>query len=188
MHENIVRLKAVAQCLAGLEQPFVFVGGAAVSLYASNPQTTGIRPTDDVDVVIELATYSDHFQLEKKLRRLGFENDTESGVICRYKINGIVVDIMPTESNVLGFSNRWYPEGFINAIQVKLDPDTSVSIFPLPYFLASKWEAHKSRGDKDLRISRDFEEALYAHMDPARYGANAGVMIERIREAIKMNY
>jgi hypothetical protein len=58
MHENLVRIKAVYQAPEGLKQDFVFVGGATVSLYASNPSLTSeIRPTDDVDVIVELASY-----------------------------------------------------------------------------------------------------------------------------------
>lgn len=161
MHENIVRIKAVAQCLKGLNNPHVFVGGATVSLYSTQKALAeNIRPTDDVDVVIELATYAEHSQMEEKLRALGFVNDIESGVICRYTIQGIIVDIMPTSSDILGFSNKWYPEGFRNAIPYKLDDETEILIFSLPYFLASKWEAHKSRGG-DLRTSRDFEDMVY---------------------------
>lgn len=161
MHENIVRIKAVAECLKGLKQPYVFVGGATVSLYSTqNALAEDIRPTDDVDIVMELASYADHSQLEERLRGLGFVNDISSGVICRYIVRGIIVDIMPTSSTVLGFSNSWYPEGFRNAVLHKLDQETEILIFSLPYFLASKWEAHKSRG-RDLRTSRDFEDMVY---------------------------
>jgi hypothetical protein len=55
--QNIVRLRAVAQALKPLDQKVVFVGGATIALYA-NPETAmEVRPTDDIDVVVELATY-----------------------------------------------------------------------------------------------------------------------------------
>jgi predicted nucleotidyltransferase len=162
MHENLVRIKVVARCLKGLEQDYVFVGGATVSLYSTlNDVSQNIRPTDDVDVVIELASYFNHTEMDEKLRRLGFANDIESGVVCRYTIEGIIVDIMPTTSNILGFSNKWYSEGFKNAITYQLDDEIEILIFSAPYFLASKWEAHKSRGASDLRTSRDFEDMVY---------------------------
>lgn len=162
MHENIVRIKAVAQCLKGLEQRYVFVGGATVSLYSTQAALAeSVRPTDDVDVVIELASYADYSKMEERLRRLGFANDMNSGVICRYTIKGIIVDIMPTSPGILGFSNNWYPDGFKNAVSYKLDEETEVLIFSVPYFLASKWEAHKSRSAGDLRTSRDFEDMVY---------------------------
>jgi len=58
MYENLIRIKSVHQALKGLEQDYVFVGGATVFLYATNPGLTAeIRPTDDVDIVVELASY-----------------------------------------------------------------------------------------------------------------------------------
>jgi predicted nucleotidyltransferase len=162
IHENIVRIKAVANLMKGLGQPYVFVGGATVSLYASEPVfAEGIRPTEDVDVVIELLSYKGYTEIDERLRKIGFVNDIESGIICRYKIEGIIVDVMPTTAGVIGFSNRWYPEGFSNAIVYKLNDNAEILIFSLPYFLASKWDAHKSRGGNDLRMSKDFEDMVY---------------------------
>ncbi len=95
------------------------------------------------------------------MRSLGFKNDIVSGVICRYIIQGIIVDIMPTDPTVIGFSNRWYPEGFERAILFVLDGQTTIRIFSLPYFVASKWEAFKGRGNNDYRTSKDFEDLVY---------------------------
>lgn len=156
---NIVRIKAVANLLQQLNEDFVFVGGATVSLYGNDDRTES-RPTDDVDVVIELATYSGYAALDEKLRKVGFQNDAEFGVICRYKIQGMIVDIMPTEASVIGFSNQWYPEGFKNAISINMG-DCIIKIFSLPYFLASKIEAFKGRGRGNYILSSDFEDIVY---------------------------
>lgn len=162
MHENLIRIKAVHQALKGLEQDYVFVGGATVSLYATNPGLAAeIRPTDDVDIVVELASYKGYAELDEWLRTLGFNNDIVSGVICRYTIQGVIVDVMPTDPSIIGFSNRWYAEGFEGAIQYVLDEQTTVQIFSLPYFVASKWEAFKGRGENDYRTSKDFEDLVY---------------------------
>lgn len=148
--------------LKGLGQPYVFVGGATVSLYASKPiVAASIRPTNDVDIVVELASYGGYSLIDERLRSIGFVNDVESGIICRYRIEGIIVDVMPTSDTAIGFSNRWYPTGFKAAVSYEIDNDFSVLIFPLPYFLASKWEAHKGRGGDDLRMSQDFEDIVY---------------------------
>jgi len=133
-----------------------------VALYASNSTLAPeIRPTEDVDVVVESATYGGHSVLEERLRDLGFENDNISGIICRYLIKGIVVDVMPVNDNVFGFTNRWYTEGFGSAVDYKLDVDTTIKIFSLPYFIATKWEAFKGRGKGDYRTSKDFEDIAY---------------------------
>ena len=158
-HNNIVRIKAIAGLLEELKEDVVFVGGATVSLYADT-MAAEARPTDDVDVVIELASYHGYAELDERLRAAGFVNDAESGVICRYQIQGITVDIMPTHPEVIGFSNKWYPAGFKEAISIKVD-DRSIKIFSLPFFIASKLEAFKSRGKGNYLFSSDFEDIVY---------------------------
>jgi len=158
-HKNIVRIKAVHRALENLKEDVVFVGGATVSLYADRTAEE-VRPTDDIDVLIELWTRKGYAELEEKLRSIGFVNDQESGIICRFIIQGITVDIMPTGENILGFSNKWYPDGYKSAIDYTID-DHIIKIFSAPYFIASKLEAFKSRGGNDGRISSDFEDIVF---------------------------
>jgi predicted nucleotidyltransferase len=158
---NRLRLRIVAQLLADLNQNVVFVGGATVSLYANAITSADVRPTNDVDVVVELATYGSYGDLDARLRQLGFQNDLMSGVICRYQVQGITVDVMPADPSVLGFSNCWYADGFRKSINYSLDKQTIIKIFTLPYFVASKWEACKGRGGNDLRWSTDFEDIVF---------------------------
>jgi hypothetical protein len=94
-----------------LRDQVVFVGGATVAFYVDR-MAEEVRPTDDVDVVVEIWTYKEYAALEEQLRKMGFTNDHSSRVICRYRVQGIVVDVMPTGENVLGFQNKWYPEGY----------------------------------------------------------------------------
>lgn len=159
-HINLVRIKAVANALDNLNEKVVFVGGATTSLYATR-QVFEIRPTDDVDVIIEILNYKNRTELEEKLRKIGFSHDIESGVICRYIIKGIIVDIMPTDDPTIGFHNKWYPEGFNNAINHKIDEKYSVQILNAPYFIATKLEAFKGRGNNDGRTSQDFEDIIF---------------------------
>lgn len=51
---NVKLLKIVAEGLGVLKNEMVFVGGAVAELYATNPELTDIRPTLDVDCVIEI--------------------------------------------------------------------------------------------------------------------------------------
>ncbi len=160
-HLSIFRIKTVANVLQDLNEKVVFVGGATIALYAPKEIAFEARPTDDVDVVIELASYNNYSQLDEKLRSVGFQNDIASGVICRYQVKGIVVDVMPTDAKVLGFSNIWYRAGFDNAIEIDLDNEITIKIFSPEYFIASKLEAFKNRGGKDFRTSKDFEDIVY---------------------------
>ena len=159
-NQNIVRIKAVANALAELKDKVVFVGGSTISLYPDRP-VFEVRPTDDVDVIIEILNYVDRMELEEKLRSIGFTHDIESDIICRYKIQGIIVDIMPTNDASIGFTNKWYPDGFVNAINHQIDEMLTVKILSAPYYIATKLEAHKSRGNNDGRTSHDFEDIIY---------------------------
>src|ERR1700733_1784907 len=125
---NITRIKAVYLALEELGPQVVFVGGATVSLYSTRPETE-TRPTDDVDIVVGIMHYNEYAAIEEKLRSKGFVNDVESGVICRYTIHGITVDVMPTSEDILGFFNKWYPEAFAISILVKLKVGLSIRIF-----------------------------------------------------------
>jgi len=159
---NILMLQTVANGLGELKDEMVFVGGAVVELYADNPAASAIRPTIDVDCVIEISSRLQFAKMEENLRDRGFKNDTSEGApICRWIYKDIKVDVMPTDSNILGFSNRWYKEGIEFKIQKTLSDGTDVFVFPPEYYLASKFEAHKGRGGNDLRQSHDFEDIIY---------------------------
>ncbi len=159
-NNNIVRIKAVFNALEDLGKSVVFVGGATVSLYKDRPASE-TRITDDVDIVVEVLRYADYANIEEQLRKKGFINDIESGIICRYRINGIVVDVMPTGENILGFKNQWYTDGFQNSIEYPLTENESVRIFSAVYFIASKLDAFNDRGKNDGRTSSDFEDIVY---------------------------
>lgn len=104
-HINIIRIKVVANALELLKEKVVFVGGATISLYPDR-RVFEVRPTDDVDVIIEILNYRERAELEEKLRMIGFQNDIDSGIVCRFKIQGIIVDIIPTNDPSIGFSNK----------------------------------------------------------------------------------
>ena len=159
-HINLTRIKAVANALDNLNEKIVFVGGATISFYPDRP-VFDVRPTDDVDVIIEILNYTDRAELEEKLRSIGFSHDIESGVICRYRIQGILVDIMPTNDASIGFTNIWYPDGYAHAVNYEIDELSKVKILSAPYFIATKLEAHKDRGRNDGRTSQDFEDIIY---------------------------
>ncbi len=158
-HLNITRIKSVYYSLGELREKVVFIGGATVSLYADS-KTVEIRPTEDIDIVVEIWTHQEYAAIDEKLRKLGFENDQTSGVICRYNIQGLIVDVMPTQSEALGFSNKWYQPAFENSIQHNLG-DEQIRIFSPPYFIASKLEAFLQRGKNDGRTSTDFEDIVF---------------------------
>lgn len=159
-HNNIVRLKAIKNGLSALDKEIVFVGGAILSLYCDTP-IIDVRSTNDVDVIVEILNYKERAKLEEHLRALGFHHDVASGIICRYRHQGFIVDIMPTDDESIGFKNIWYPIAFETATDVQLDANTTIKIPTATCYLATKFEAFKSRGQYDGYSSHDFEDIVF---------------------------
>lgn len=159
---NIEMLGIIAKGLKGLKDEVVFVGGATIDLFITDPAATGTRETDDVDCVIELVGKAKYYALEERLRALGFRNplEAEAPVLCRWKYRGIKVDVMPTDASVLGFGNRWYREGIARAESVVLPNGERIRVFSIPYLLASKLEAFRGRGHGDYMASKDLEDIV----------------------------
>ena len=159
--ENIEMLAEVAKGLGSLCEKTVFVGGSTVGLYLTDPAAPKIRPTDDVDCVMELVTRGEYHKIEEQLRELGFSHSTEEGSpVCRWHYKNLTVDIMPTKGSVLNFKNKWYPDGYTNSEEVILPGGQTIRIFSPAYFLASKMEAFLDRGKEDFLASADMEDII----------------------------
>ena len=73
-------IEIVARALAELGDDVVFVGGLATGFLITDPAAPPSRMTDDVDVVADVAgAYKDELDLSKKLRELGFAEETSEG-------------------------------------------------------------------------------------------------------------
>ena len=69
---NIRMLKEVAHSLGNVAEEFVFVGGAVVELYATDPAPPPVRPTADVDCVVEVTSRQAYRDVEKDLGKTRF--------------------------------------------------------------------------------------------------------------------
>ena len=97
----------VANALQELLDEVVFVGGSAAAFLITDEDIVTVRPTLDVDIIVEVMSLADYHRFEKRLKKLGF-SPVPDGPVCRFSINGIIVDVMPDNEEILGFSNRWY--------------------------------------------------------------------------------
>jgi hypothetical protein len=94
----------------------VFLGGCATGLLLTDVAAPPIRVTQDVDVITEVATMAEYYQLAELLRAGGFQADTtENAPICRWKAGDLLLDVMPTNPQLLGFGSVWYQEAFETA-------------------------------------------------------------------------
>ncbi len=163
MKNQIINRKAtikVAHALDELNKEVVFVGGAVVSLYIDDPAAEDIRPTKDIDLTFQITTTSRLEELRENLSRKGFNQSHEDNVICRFRLDDLLVDVMSTQAVGWAPTNRWFMPGFTKALRYDLD-EIKIQLMPLPYFLASKMEAFFDRGITDLYASHDFEDILY---------------------------
>jgi predicted nucleotidyltransferase len=135
-------------------------GGAAAALLLDNINSGDIRPTDDIDLVADVSTYSQYNALIKSLRtQHGFKHDID-GPICRFIVNGVTVDILPTDENVLQFSNRWYKHATESSIPFILPSGIAIKLISPAVFLATKLEAFEDRGKNDYYGSHDLEDII----------------------------
>ena len=185
---NIQLLAAVAKGLGHLCPKVVFVGGAVTELYATDIAVPEIRPTDDVDCVVELVSYSAFTHIEEELRSLNFKNDIESKIICRWIYKGIKVDVMPDDAKIMGFSNPWYNEGIRNSIPYILQKDLTIRIFAPAWFLASKMVAFADRGRYNFRTSTDFEDIIFVIDSRPELPEELKTVDENVKQYIKSEF
>jgi hypothetical protein len=147
MNQQIFMLETVARVLSQVRTTIVFTGGATIFLYLDEVAAPDIRPTDDVDCVVEITSRAEYYQLSELLKTIGLQESTQSGApLGRWQYEGISIDVMPWDESVLGFSNRWYRSGIANSIRYQLPSDRQILNFSTPYLLASKIEAFTGRG------------------------------------------
>lgn len=140
-------LETTAVKLKPLLSELVFVGGCATGLLITDPGADEIRKTFDVDVIAEIGSYIEYTAFSERLRSLEFTEDSSEGApICRWQSDPIILDVMPLDEKVLGFSNRWY-RGALNAAEDRtLSNGAVISVITSPYFLGTKIEACRGRG------------------------------------------
>lgn len=159
---NIDLLEVAVARLGDLASEFAFVGGATIEMWITDTAAPEFRPTNDVDAIVEVSGRLAYRELEMRLEGLGLRHDQESAVICRFRDQdtGLILDVMPTEASILGFTNQWHGPAFANAVTKSLPSGATIAVVPPPYLLATKLEAFKGRGESDLLGSKDFADIV----------------------------
>jgi hypothetical protein len=156
-------VEIVANDLGDLCAEVVFVGGAIVEVLVTDPAAPPISSTKDVDIIVSVASNHAYSQgLGERLRARGLSEDNgEDALLCRWRRrDGIIIDIMPTDPKILGFSNRWFPLAFASSTQHRLQSGRVIRVITAPCFLGTKFEAFLARGRGDYVGSKDIEDLL----------------------------
>lgn len=159
---NVSLLERAAEQLGeALLEQLVFVGGGVAGVLITDPAMPEIRPTQDVDVICRVIARADYHQLGRQLRQRGFQEDSRPGApLCRWCTDDLILDLMPTQGEILGFSNRWYPLALETAQLQELPSGCSIRIVTAPVFLATKLEAFRGLGQGYFLFSHDLEDLM----------------------------
>ncbi len=65
---------------------------------------------------------------------------------------------MALSKEVLGYTNLWYESALRHAISFLLPGGRSIRLITAPYFLGTKMEAFRGRGQMDFQASHDLED------------------------------
>lgn len=160
--DNIEMLMRVARQLGPLLDRFVFLGGVVAELLITERGAPGARHTKDVDVVVDVMNRGEYSEsLREQLIELGLSEDTRPGApIYRWRFDDMIIDIMPTRGEILGFSSQWYPLAFESARPHVLPDGTTIRLVTPACFLATKLAAFGDRGRRDPMASHDLEDVI----------------------------
>jgi hypothetical protein len=157
---NRALLESAVTLLHPLLGELVFIGGCTTGLLLTDAAAGGIRPTKDVDAIVDVTSYARYAALAERLRALGLTEDTTEGApLCRWRYKDLIVDVMPIDEDVLGFSNRWYRPAIESAL-LRSVADREIRVVTSVYFVATKLEAFHGRGANDVAASHDLEDII----------------------------
>ena len=157
---NLAQLIAATERLRPLLDQIAFIGGCVTGLLLTDPAAAPVRPTFDVDAIVEIGSYAEFTLLEARLRDLGLrESHAEGSPICRWLSGDLILDLMPTDPSILGFSSIWYRPAFENSQRIQIG-ENEIRLITAPYFVATKLEAFHGRGQADFRLSHDLEDIV----------------------------
>jgi predicted nucleotidyltransferase len=158
---NLGLLTAMAHAMGPLCEQVVFVGGCATGLLVNDAGLMDVRPTEDVDAIVEVASLAAYHRLAEQLMQRGFKQTmADNTPPFRWFWNRMQLDLVPLDEKVLGFANPWYRVGYEGALKVELAGGLQVRHLSAPHFLATKFEAFKDRGKNDVYFSHDLEDIM----------------------------
>lgn len=180
---NLKVLEKVAIALEEINDEVVYVGGAVVSLYVTDVGSEQPRPTKDIDISVQIGSYSEMEGLRERLAQKQFFPNPADNILYRYAFEDVLIDFIPFEQTPLGPTNSWLKPGFAKAQSVTIGK-SKIRILPVSLYLSTKWEAFNSRGG-DPRFSHDFEDIVYVIDNNLELLEDIGTANKEVRDFLK---
>ena len=104
-------------------------------------------------MVVRAVSIVDYQAMERAIESRGFKHDlSPEAPICRWVLDGAMLDLMPSEPGILGFHNRWYPLAVKTATRVRLPDGMEIPVIAAPLFVIYEWagdyrQVNVSKGD-----------------------------------------
>jgi len=160
--DNLIR---VARALAPIrEYRFVFAGASILPLLLDDPAAPPPRFTVDVDAIVDVITYAQWEELQRRLHECGLVIRADApigrGRICLFHLDQIEVDIMPARMPIIIRPSRMLELGFQFAEPHEVTEGLEILVLSAPGLLAAKLEAFADRGIRDVHISKDLDDII----------------------------
>ncbi len=160
-------LSKVVLALGELADEVIFVGGAINTILVDSAAKANVRATRDVDAVYPNDSYLAFTEFEDNLSRKGFVRaQGKDDPPCRWIYDSQILDVIPVKAVGPHATNRWFDEGVREASTVKIDAGRPIRILSPVYFIATKLDAFRSRGDAvnllsyEVDVNHDLEDII----------------------------
>ena len=90
---NVAAIARLLDVIPEWEEQVLFIGGATLGFFVESAFHDVIRATNDIDVVLEIATLTEHRALGERLRQAGFIEQMDH--LTRWKRADLIVDVLP---------------------------------------------------------------------------------------------
>lgn len=160
MPTSLDNIEAVAAALENVRTRFVFAGAGILPMLIEPQFVPDLRPTQDVDAVVQLLHFGEWMRLRRALIASGFREramPSDNRQIL-FWLNDLPVDFIPSRLREFGTANRWLDLGFELAEASRLPSGRVIERLPASAFLAAKVSAFLSRGRRDVFRSDDLDD------------------------------
>ena len=172
-------LYAVCNEIRPLLNRLVLVGGCATELLVTDKAAPLPRPTQDVDMVVEVVNLADYYQLENQLRSLDFtQTEDDHGVICRWTKAFMKLEAFTHRGNN-DFRMSHDIEDLVAVVDGRESIVEDIAAAPqtVKAFICNEFNRYLS--------IEDFEDALSCHLPPDSASQfRLGVLITRIQAIV----